>query len=65
MFPLLRFQEWMDERLVWDPADYSGLEVLRMPCDKLWLPDMVLYNRYSIHSWKFAHLCQNSAPGEY
>ncbi|XP_052098173.1 neuronal acetylcholine receptor subunit alpha-2-like [Mytilus californianus] len=37
-------QEWIDERLVWNPADYNGLEILRMPCEKIWLPDIVLYN---------------------
>ncbi|XP_052796704.1 neuronal acetylcholine receptor subunit alpha-10-like isoform X2 [Mya arenaria] len=36
--------EWVDERLVWNPADYNGLQTLRMPCEKLWLPDIVLYN---------------------
>ncbi|XP_070174356.1 acetylcholine receptor subunit alpha-like 2 [Littorina saxatilis] len=37
-------QEWEDERLVWDPQDYNGLEILRIPCEKIWLPDIVLYN---------------------
>lgn len=37
-------QEWQDERLIWDPNEYNGLETLRMPCDKIWLPDIVLYN---------------------
>ncbi|OWA51486.1 Neuronal acetylcholine receptor subunit beta-3 [Hypsibius exemplaris] len=37
-------QEWYDELLTWDPADYNGLAVLVVPCDFLWLPDMVLYN---------------------
>lgn len=37
-------QEWMDEYLVWDPADYGNLTKLRIPCDKIWLPDIVLYN---------------------
>ncbi|XP_074650363.1 neuronal acetylcholine receptor subunit alpha-10-like [Tubulanus polymorphus] len=37
-------QEWIDERLKWDPADYNGLRVLRVPCNKIWLPDIVLYN---------------------
>uniref|UniRef100_A0A1I8H8V2 Neur_chan_LBD domain-containing protein n=1 Tax=Macrostomum lignano TaxID=282301 RepID=A0A1I8H8V2_9PLAT len=37
-------QEWHDERLHWDPKDYNGLEVLRVPCQKIWLPDIVLYN---------------------
>lgn len=38
-------QEWKDEKLTWDPADYNGLEVMRIPCRKIWLPDIVLYNR--------------------
>lgn len=37
-------QEWVDERLRWNPEDYGNLTILRMPCDKLWLPDIVLYN---------------------
>jgi len=38
-------QEWKDTRLRWRPEDYSGLEMLRIPCQRLWLPDIVLYNR--------------------
>jgi len=38
-------QEWKDKRLRWNPADYSGLEMLRVPCQRLWIPDIVLYNR--------------------
>jgi nicotinic acetylcholine receptor len=41
----ISLKEWLDERLVWKPEDYNGLEILRMPCDKIWLPDIVLYNR--------------------
>ena len=39
------FKEWEDERLLWDPNDYNGLQILRIPCEKIWLPDIVLYNR--------------------
>ena len=42
---LLFFQEWIDENLVWDPEDYGGLKMIRLPCDLIWLPDVVLYNR--------------------
>jgi len=38
-------QEWKDELLTWDPNDFSGLKVLRMPCERIWLPDIVLYNK--------------------
>ena len=37
--------EWDDDLLKWDPADFGGIEKLQIPCDKLWLPDIVLYNR--------------------
>ncbi|XP_064608997.1 neuronal acetylcholine receptor subunit alpha-10-like [Liolophura sinensis] len=37
-------QQWIDERLKWNPKDYNGLEIMRIPCDKIWLPDIVLYN---------------------
>ncbi|CAN8028949.1 unnamed protein product [Ixodes persulcatus] len=37
-------QEWLDEYLVWNPSDYGNLTKLRIPCDKIWLPDIVLYN---------------------
>ncbi|XP_033750129.1 neuronal acetylcholine receptor subunit alpha-9-like [Pecten maximus] len=37
-------QEWKDEKLTWDPSQYNGLSVLRVPCKSLWLPDIVLYN---------------------
>ena len=46
---VLRVQEWDDVFLQWDPAEYGGLEVLRLPCHKIWLPDIVLYNKY-LHS---------------
>lgn len=39
-------KEWGDEKLIWEPVEYNGLEVMRIPCRKIWLPDIVLYNRY-------------------
>ena len=41
----LCLQEWIDEFMRWDPADFSNITMLRIPCHKLWLPDMVLYNK--------------------
>ncbi|XP_062611295.1 neuronal acetylcholine receptor subunit alpha-10-like [Saccostrea cucullata] len=46
-------QEWKDEKLVWDPNEYNGLEVMRIPCRKIWLPDIVLYNSASDHNEKY------------
>jgi hypothetical protein len=38
-------QEWNDELLRWDPADFGGIKDIRIPCDLIWLPDIVLYNK--------------------
>nr|CAH0113586.1 unnamed protein product [Daphnia galeata] len=37
-------QEWKDELLTWDPNEFGGLKIMRMPCERIWLPDIVLYN---------------------
>lgn len=37
-------QKWTDYRLVWDPADYEDVEMLYVPAENIWLPDIVLYN---------------------
>ncbi|CAF1110362.1 unnamed protein product [Adineta ricciae] len=37
-------QEWFDQRLIWNASDFNGLSTLRLPCSKIWLPDIVLYN---------------------
>lgn len=37
---------WMDYQLMWDEADYGGIGVLRLPPDKVWKPDIVLFNKY-------------------
>ncbi|XP_013406814.1 acetylcholine receptor subunit beta-like 1 isoform X2 [Lingula anatina] len=35
---------WYDYQLVWDPADYGGISSIRVPMDKVWTPDIVLFN---------------------
>ncbi|CAG7723103.1 unnamed protein product [Allacma fusca] len=35
---------WNDYQLRWDEADYGGINVLRLPPDKVWKPDIVLFN---------------------
>ncbi|XP_035209216.1 neuronal acetylcholine receptor subunit alpha-10-like [Stegodyphus dumicola] len=37
-------QEWMDDYLSWNPEEYGNLTKIRIPCEKIWLPDIVLYN---------------------
>ncbi|KAH0534668.1 Acetylcholine receptor subunit beta-like 1 [Cotesia glomerata] len=35
---------WHDYQLQWDPSDYQGIQKLRIPPDKIWKPDIVLFN---------------------
>ena len=37
-------QFWVDEFLRWNPDDFQGVEVIRIPSDKIWTPDIKLYN---------------------
>ncbi|XP_035936764.1 neuronal acetylcholine receptor subunit alpha-3 isoform X2 [Halichoerus grypus] len=37
-------QIWNDYKLKWDPSDYDGAEFMRVPAQKIWKPDIVLYN---------------------
>ncbi|XP_020493359.1 neuronal acetylcholine receptor subunit alpha-7 [Labrus bergylta] len=36
--------EWNDAYLQWDPADYPGVNNVRFPDDRIWKPDILLYN---------------------
>lgn len=42
---ILKFKVWTDYQLQWDEADYGGIAVLRLPPDKVWKPDIVLFNK--------------------
>ncbi|KAL3847205.1 hypothetical protein ACJMK2_018127 [Sinanodonta woodiana] len=35
---------WKDERLSWDPSKYNQVNLLHIPTDSIWIPDIVLYN---------------------
>ncbi|XP_071098230.1 neuronal acetylcholine receptor subunit alpha-10-like [Haliotis cracherodii] len=36
--------EWYDERLNWNSSLFGDITSIRIPCEKIWLPDIVLYN---------------------
>uniref|UniRef100_A0A8C9DW43 Cholinergic receptor nicotinic gamma subunit n=1 Tax=Prolemur simus TaxID=1328070 RepID=A0A8C9DW43_PROSS len=42
--------QWCDYRLRWDPQDYEGLWVLRVPSTMVWRPDIVLENKSQTYS---------------
>ncbi|XP_043464842.1 acetylcholine receptor subunit beta-like 2 isoform X2 [Leptopilina heterotoma] len=37
-------QKWFDYKLKWEPLEYGGVEMLYVPSENIWLPDIVLYN---------------------
>jgi len=37
---------WNDTRLIWDPKDYNGIRVIRLPAEMIWTPDIVVYNHW-------------------
>ncbi|XP_067670105.1 neuronal acetylcholine receptor subunit alpha-10-like [Haliotis asinina] len=41
---LLLAQLWQDPRLAWNASEYGGMSMIRLPVDKLWIPDIVPYN---------------------
>ena len=38
-------QYWFDYKLKWNPADYGGVDMLNIPSENIWRPDIVLYNK--------------------
>jgi len=38
------YHSWKDSRLSWNPADYAGVNTLRVPAKLVWTPDTKLYN---------------------
>jgi hypothetical protein len=37
---------WKDPRLAWNPEDYDGISVIRLPARMVWIPDIRLYTSY-------------------
>ncbi|ELT97278.1 hypothetical protein CAPTEDRAFT_199337 [Capitella teleta] len=40
---------WQDERLQWDPQDFGGVTVARVPVKNIWSPDIRLLNSMDFH----------------
>lgn len=39
-------QEWEDYRLRWEPLEYGNVTLFHVPGELIWLPDIILYNKY-------------------
>lgn len=39
-----------DVNLVWNPSEYGNLTTVSIPSSSIWVPDIILYNRY--FRWK-------------
>lgn len=39
------FQVWNDYKLRWNPKQFGGVEFIRVPSNRIWKPDIVLYNK--------------------
>lgn len=58
-------QSWFDYKLKWEPREYGGVEMLHVPSDHIWRPDIVVSVKQignNIHStWMhFTFLLTNS-----
>lgn len=43
--PFFFHQIWNDYKLRWIPTEFDGIEFIRVPSNKIWRPDIVLYNK--------------------
>lgn len=39
-------QTWQDDKLKWDPAKYGNIQFIHVGNHEVWLPDILLYQRY-------------------
>ncbi|KAK0418597.1 hypothetical protein QR680_013661 [Steinernema hermaphroditum] len=37
-------QNWVDYKLVWDPLEFDNLTRIHIPYERIWRPDIILYN---------------------
>jgi len=37
-------QTWHDHRLEWDPKFFGGIDMIHVPAENIWIPDIVLFN---------------------
>ncbi|CAJ0568496.1 unnamed protein product, partial [Mesorhabditis spiculigera] len=37
-------ERWNDKTLSWDPAEFGGIEKTWLPLEKIWVPDIIIFN---------------------
>ena len=42
---VILLQTWTDELLKWDSEEYGGVMAVLLPPEKIWTPDIRLYNK--------------------
>lgn len=58
---LLRpLQMWLDYSLQWNASDFGNIQVIRLPAEKLWKPDIILYNKWVFWWWVAWVMSHNS-----
>ncbi|XP_066507103.1 5-hydroxytryptamine receptor 3A-like [Hoplias malabaricus] len=45
---VLYTQGWRDERLRWDSSQYGGVHKVTVPANRIWLPDIILYETANV-----------------
>ena len=41
---MLLSQSWKDNRLAWNVDEFEGLDMIWIPVNNMWTPDVALYN---------------------
>ena len=45
---VLLLKLWFDAKLRWNPNLYDGIKLIHIPAEKIWKPDIVLSNNFSL-----------------
>lgn len=57
-------QIWNDYQLTWEKAKYGNISVIRIPPDRVWQPDIVLFNKW-VCSWSRDQMCFKDIRSSY
>lgn len=47
-------QVWYDPRLTWNRSDYAMTKQIHVDPDKIWVPDLKVYNEYVPRAFAYA-----------